>query len=291
MQTFIHNPIIRDYFMTEGHMSCRKGRDECITCAVDQIFTEFYTSNKTSGFGPVSLLNAAWRTNKSLAGYSEQDAHEFWQFMVEQLHQALHITGQEPQSPCSCIVHRTFSSDLLSTITCTQCDNVTSTVDPIIDISLGITQAEDLMTCLRNFTKKEKLDIKYNCSHCHERTQAMKQLSIKKFPNTLAIQLKRFEHNAQSVKLEKYISFPLFMNMSEFSSTCASKGTMDSRLTYELFGVVCHIGSVNTGHYVVVIKNNQGQWFKFDDSVVTLMAVEQVLQIKAYLLFYMVHKL
>jgi ubiquitin carboxyl-terminal hydrolase 22/27/51 len=246
--------------------------------------------NTTSGYGPVSLLNAAWRTNKSLAGYSEQDAHEFWQFMVEQLHQGL-MPGHDSHAACSCVLHKTFSSDLLSSITCTKCGNVTSTVDPIIDISLGISQSDDLMTCFKNFTKNEKLDIKYNCSNCHERTQATKQLSILKFPNTLAIQLKRFEHNAQSVKLEKYIKFPMFMNMSEFSSSYTKSGNFDPQLTYELFAVVCHIGSVNTGHYVVVVKNNQGRWFKFDDSMVTLMSVEQVSQLKAYLLFYMVHKL
>lgn len=147
------------------------------------------------------------------------------------------------------------------------------------------------MQCFKNFTKTETLDIKYNCSKCQQRTNATKQLSIKKFPNTLAIQLKRFEHNSQSVKLEKYISFPMYMNMSEYSSEFRTSGKFDPQLTYELFAVVCHIGSVNTGHYVVVVKNNEGQWFKFDDSMVTLMAAEQVLQLKAYLLFYMVHKL
>ncbi|CEP21725.1 K11366 ubiquitin carboxyl-terminal hydrolase 22/27/51 [Cyberlindnera jadinii] len=298
LQTFIHNPIIRDYFMTDGHLECPKNKDECITCALDEIFTEFYTSNKTCGFGPVSLLNAAWRANKSLAGYSEQDAHEFWQFMVEQLHQALSIQDTSNgknhhyhHSNCSCILHKTFSSDLLSTITCDDCGNVTSTVDPCIDISLGITNSDDLMTCFRNFTKKEKLDIKYSCAKCHTRTNATKRLSILKFPNTLAIQLKRFEHNAQSVKLEKFISFPMFMNMSEFSSSYSTTNRFDPELTYELFAVVCHIGSVNTGHYIVVVKNNQGQWFRFDDSVVTLLTVDQVSQLKAYLLFYIVHKM
>ncbi|ONH69314.1 Ubiquitin carboxyl-terminal hydrolase 8 [Cyberlindnera fabianii] len=301
IQTFIHNPIIRDYFMTEGHMDCSKSKHECITCCLDEMFTDFYTSNKTSGFGPVNLLSAAWKANKSLAGYSEQDAHEFWQFMVNQLHKGLN-KGQSSSSAssassnsshksCSCILHKTFSSDLQSSITCTRCGNITNTIDPIIDISLEVSQSPDLLTCLKNFTKTENLDIKYSCSSCGERTEATKKLTFKKFPNTLAIQLKRFEHNAQSVKLENFIAFPMFMNMSEFSTDYEVTRKMDPSLSYELFAIVCHIGSVNTGHYVVVIKNNQGQWFKFDDSVVTLMSVEQVSQLKAYLLFYIVHKM
>lgn len=303
IQTFVHNPIIRDYFMTVGHMYCPKDKADCITCALDEIFTSFYTSNKTSGFGPVSLLNAAWKINKSLAGYSEQDAHEFWQFLVNQLHQDLidktkdlslslkqgtdHVEGDS----CSCIVHKTFSSDLQSSITCLQCGNVTDTVDPVIDFSLGIKHSDNLHQCFKHFTQDEKLDVKYNCSKCKERTSVRKRLSILKLPNVLAIQLKRFEHTSASVKLENFIKFPMFLNMSEFSTSYQTSGEIDPTLNYELFAIICHIGSVNTGHYIAVIKNNKGEWFKFDDSVVTLITNEQVSKLTAYLLFYVINKL
>ena len=79
--------------------------------------------------------------------------------------------------------------------------------------------------------------------------------------------------------------------MSEFATNYEVDKKQNPYLNYELFGVVCHIGSVNTGHYVTVIKNNEGKWFKFDDSVVTLMTWGQVSQLKAYMLFYMIHKL
>jgi len=291
LQTIIHNPLIREYFMTEGHMDCPKSKNDCITCCVDEIFTDFYTSNKTSGFGPTSLLNAAWKTNKSLAGYSEQDAHEFWQFLVNQLHHDLTDGKNHNTSSCQCVVHKAFSSDLQSSIKCLECKNITKTIDPIIDISLEITNNDNLIDCLKNFTKVENLDIKYSCSNCNKRTNATKKLLISKFPNVLSIQLKRFKHSNQSVKIEKFISFPRLINMNEFSATYASTQIEDPTLNYELFGVICHIGSVNTGHYVAIIKNNEGKWFKFDDSVVTLMTWEQVSQLKAYLLFYMIHKL
>lgn len=305
VQTIVHNPIIRDYFMSEGHMFCPRDKNECITCAIDEIFTCFYTSPKTSGFGPVSLLNAAWKTNKSLAGYSEQDAHEFWQFLVNHIHQDLTDASKNPNkkelidhdhrsldhSSCSCIIHKTFSTDLQSAITCSECGNVTNTVDMAIDISLGIKNSDNLTTCFENFTKEEKLDIKYNCSVCQRRTSASKRLSILKFPNVLSIQLKRFEHHSTSLKLENYIKFPMFINMSQFSTQYQTTGDIDPSLTYELFAIVCHIGSVNTGHYVTVVKSSSGGWFKFDDSVITSMTSEQVSQLRAYLLFYIVHKL
>lgn len=297
--------------MTEGHVNCSRGKSSCITCCIDEIFTEFYASKDNSGFGPTSLLNASWKINRSLAGYSEQDAHEFFQFLINHLHQDITQTNtnisidenkdssrnnshstKKHNSPCSCIIHKTFSSDLQSSITCLECNNVTNTIDPIIDISLEISpNATNLVDCLRNFTRNEKLDIKYNCSNCHSRTNAMKKLSILKFPNVLAFQLKRFKHDNFSVKLENIIKFPSFLNVSEFATNAQSSTEIDPELNYELFGIVCHIGSVNTGHYIALVKNIDGQWFKCDDSIITMITTEQALSVKAYLLFYIVHKL
>ncbi|CCH45581.1 Ubiquitin carboxyl-terminal hydrolase [Wickerhamomyces ciferrii] len=291
LQTIIHNPIIRNYFMSEGHIDCLKGKNECITCCVDEIITDFFTSNKTSGFGPTSLLSAAWKSNKSLAGYSEQDAHEFWQFLVNELHHGLTSGDNHNSSTCDCVVHKAFSSDLQSSITCLECGNITNATDPMIDLSLEISgQNDNVVDCLRNFTQTEQLDIKYSCSKCNQRTNATKQLSILKFPNVLSLQLKRFKHNNQSIKIESFIKFPMFINMSEFA-TISNNVPQAGALNYELFAVVCHIGSVNTGHYITVIKNNEGKWFRFDDSVVTLLEWEQVSKLQAYLLFYMIHQL
>ncbi|KAH3688728.1 hypothetical protein WICPIJ_000282 [Wickerhamomyces pijperi] len=294
LQTFIHNPIIRDYFLTEGHSKCGKLRNECITCCVDEIFINFFTSNDRQGYGPVSFLNAAWRKNKLLAGYSQQDAHEFWQFLVNQLHQDLKPDARKPSDPhfrCQCVAHQCFASDLQSSIKCSQCGTITTTVDPIIDISLDITHSDDLKGCFHNFVKTEKLDIKYSCNNCQERTPASKKLSILKFPNVLAIQLKRFEHSNQSSKIDKYVSFPFYMDMNPYSTSFQSTGVSDPALNYELFAIVCHIGTVNTGHYIVCIKDSQGRWWKFDDSVVVMLSREEVQNMKAYLLFYGVHKL
>lgn len=66
---------------------------------------------------------------------------------------------------------------------------------------------------------------------------------------------------------------------------------LDGDKIFELFALVCHIGSVNTGHYIVIIKNGNGQWLKFDDSVISLISQEEVVKANAYLLFYITHKI
>ena len=52
--------------------------------------------------------------------------------------------------------------------------------------------------------------------------------------------------------------------------------------------VVSHQGTVDQGHYTTVSKTEDGQWFKFNDSVVTSVTEEQVLEQQAYLLFYII---
>lgn len=67
-------------------------------------------------------------------------------------------------------------------------------------------------------------------------------------------------------KLNKRINFPEILNMAPYMS-----GTSDKSPIYQLYGVVVHLDVMNatfTGHYVSYIKNNQGRWFKADDSTV-----------------------
>lgn len=323
LQTFIHNPFIRNYFLSGYHMDCNKKPEDCLFCCVDEIFKNFYTSSTFNGFGPTSLLTASWKVKRSLAGYSEQDAHEFWQFLVHQLHKndtkrIRNNNNSKEQTPsldtnnntsftltssshCNCLTHDTFAGELQSSIKCKDCNKLTITVDPMLDISLEISEKnssssvsssnknskslESLINCLDKFTKSEKLDVRYSCSNCNKKTEATKKLLIKKLPKTLTIQLKRFEHLGISSKIDYPIEIPLILEMSKYS---LDKSELKP---YELFAVVCHIGSVNTGHYISMIKNKDGMWFKFDDATVTRVTEREVLNSKAYLLFYIIHEL
>lgn len=47
--------------------------------------------------------------------------------------------------------------------------------------------------------------------------------------------------------------------------------TSDKSPLYSLYAVVVHLDIMNaaySGHYVCYVKNNQGEWFKIDDSSV-----------------------
>lgn len=311
LQTLIHNPIIKyQFFNNDDHFfSCDKRMlgdviDEtnaCITCSIDDIFQHVYTSTSNEGYGITRLLTTAWYKKKSLAGFQEQDAHEFWQFLLDEFHSDYKrvIANQnkhEDDDECKCISHVTFSGELQSSVKCLRCESVTTTIDPLMDLSLEIKAKEgekiSLYDCLDLYTKEEKLDVKYTCQNCQDKTEATKSLKLKTIPPVLAIQLKRFEHNLfndTSSKIETPVETPFFLNLSKYAYDLSDE--VDENKIFELFAVVCHIGLVHTGHYVVLIKNGNGQWFKFDDSIVSLISYEEVSKVNAYLLFYLTHKL
>ena len=40
----------------------------------------------------------------------------------------------------------------------------------------------------------------------------------------------------------------------------------DKNIVYNVYGISCHIGGVNSGHYIAYCKNIiNNQWYKFDD--------------------------
>lgn len=59
---------------------------------------------------------------------------------------------------------------------------------------------------------------------------------------------------------------------------------------YDLATVVVHIGKIDAGHYICYSKRDD-QWFKFDDSKVTMATEAQVMGVDAYLLFYVIRSL
>ncbi|KAG7195028.1 uncharacterized protein KQ657_004141 [Scheffersomyces spartinae] len=316
LQTLVHNPIIKyQFFNNDVHfLNCESNllysegvgslneSNSCITCSIDHIFKEFYTSTEHGGFGMTNLLATAWYKKKSLAGFQEQDAHEFWQFLLNEFHSDYErVTGQNHSGEdCKCITHTTFHGELQSSIRCTSCDSVTTTIDPMIDVSLEIKKSKNskdtisLYDCLDLFTQEERLDTMYTCKHCGEKTNAYKSLKVNKTPPVFSIQLKRFEHilhNDTSNKLDIPVKVPLYLNLTKYIVGNNQQNEIGEKYIYELFALVTHIGSVNTGHYIVLIKQGDGQWLKFDDSVITLVSQKEVDNTPAYLLYYITHRI
>ncbi|EFQ87101.1 hypothetical protein CFE70_005511 [Pyrenophora teres f. teres 0-1] len=301
LQTLVHNPFIRNFYLSEGHKQTDCENASCVSCALDEMFVEFHSAEKTEGFGAVSMLMGSWLAGEALAGYQQQDAHEYMQFILNTLHLA-NGGSTDDSEDCKCVVHQTFC-------------------DPYMDLSLDVRiqgkkrkqqLAEkgeetplDLRDCLERFTVKEKLgSAEYTCRNCDSPQNATKQLSIKRLPPVLSIHLKRFEHTkSTSSKIETPVRFPVKLDIHPY--TTAHKAAMraaktsgappsnhnvnspTNALVYELSSVVVHKGKIDSGHYVSYSREGS-DWFMFDDSKVVLVSEAEVLAAEAYLLFYMV---
>lgn len=60
LQTLVHNPFVRNYYLSEGHKQMECEKESCVSCALDEMFVEFYSSDKNEGFGAVQMLLGSW---------------------------------------------------------------------------------------------------------------------------------------------------------------------------------------------------------------------------------------
>lgn len=253
LQSLIHNPFIRSFYLNEGHKSSECERDACTSCALDDIFTDFYGQEKHEGYGAVHMLQGCWKGGGGLAGYSQQDAHEYLGFILNSLHTANteeDDENEETQSTardakrCDCVIHQTFGGVYKSTVTCSACRNATNTFDAFTDLSLDIkapavstkkkkvaltngAAAKDnlsmeLTECLTRFTSSETLSAdNYTCRKCDKSAEAEKRLRLHRLPPVLPIHLKRFSHSktsAQSTKVDTRVRFPFSLNIAPYTT-------------------------------------------------------------------------
>lgn len=121
----------------------------------------------TAPFGPTNFMYSMWQSSSELAGYAQQDAHEFlisckyttlpsylsW-LVLTQLFFATALNLLHSSTPnhknvdCPCIVHSTFAGQLRSEVKCGKCSNVTTSADPFLDLSLDLRPGKNVMTGL-----------------------------------------------------------------------------------------------------------------------------------------------
>jgi hypothetical protein len=61
LQSLIHNPLVRNFYLSDGHKQKECVQTNCMSCAMDEVFSEFFTSDKMDGYGPVNLLTTSWK--------------------------------------------------------------------------------------------------------------------------------------------------------------------------------------------------------------------------------------
>ncbi|VDP05248.1 unnamed protein product [Soboliphyme baturini] len=312
VQALTHTPLLRDYFLSDQHRPCR--RSKCLMCQMNRLFQEFYCGAKTP-YIPFQLLYLVWNHAPNLAGYKQQDAHEFFIAILDVMHRHSKVATKQDAS-CSCIVDQIFAGVLQSDLKCRDCGGVSTTFEPYYDISLDLGSdffadktlngsmfplPTTLQDCLHRFTFAEYLGsmAKIKCTRCDRYEESTKQLTFNKLPIVACFHLKRFEHhNKLHKKISSAITFPQFLDMTPFTSHFRNRTRPSTCITstseilntlknkYALYAVVNHHGTIESGHYTCFIRQLNDQWFRCDDHVITRASIDEVLNSEGYMLFY-----
>ncbi|CAI7657835.1 unnamed protein product [Penicillium glandicola] len=201
---------------------------------------------------PTSFRNFCGRLNREWAIDRQQDAKEFFDFVVDCLHEDLNINWQRtPLRPLTfseemqrermpmtkvsriewdryCHREESFISSLFagqhaSRLRCTTCRQTSTTYEAFYSISVEIppTGAGDIYQCLRSYCQEEMLsgDEVWKCPHCKCKRMATKQIIITRAPQILVVHFKRFSASkTQSArKIHTPIEFPLHgLRMDDF---------------------------------------------------------------------------
>lgn len=147
--------------------------------------------------------------------------------------------------------------------------------------------AVNLHDCMGAFFSADELkgDNMYSCEKCNKLRNGLKFSRVLALPEMLCVHLKRFRHDlSYSSKIGSPVVFPMTgLDMRQYlHKDCKSKIS-----TYDLSAVICHHGTVGSGHYICYAKHAPtDKWFEYDDQTVSPVLAETVQNCEAYVLFY-----
>ncbi|KAJ5452839.1 Peptidase C19 ubiquitin carboxyl-terminal hydrolase 2 [Penicillium cf. griseofulvum] len=250
---------------------------------------------------PTSFRNFCGRLNREWAIDRQQDAKEFFDFVVDCLHEDLNINWQRtPLRPLTfseemqrermpmtkvsriewdryCHREESFISSLFagqhaSRLRCTTCRQTSTTYEAFYSISVEIppTGAGDIYQCLRSYCQEEMLsgDERTKDSHPH------------RIPASWSTNGRFCDCSPSPPPPE--------------AGAPPTTGATVPPFTYDAFAVLRHIGSsMGSGHYISLVRDAERQcWRKFDDERATdfnprdLRARDRLQNEQAYIVFY-----
>ena len=155
-------------------------------------------------------------------------------------------------------------------------DEITHTFEPFQVLSLEIPPKKGdvditLTNCIEKFMESEQID-----------SNTQKRFYFWNTPQNLIISLKRFDN--QGNKNDERIVYTDILDLSKFS-----KGYKREKVIYTLYGICCHNGTGQFGHYFSLCrKNGFPNWYKHDDENIRLIDSNGALPLtcSAYIFFY-----
>ncbi|KIW14433.1 hypothetical protein PV08_07216 [Exophiala spinifera] len=199
---------------------------------------------------PSTFRNFCGRMNREWVIDRQQDAKEFFDFIVDCLHEDLNVnwertplrpltTAEEMQrermeiaraSPIEwkryehrdhSFLSSLFAGQHASRLRCLTCKRTSTTYEAFYSISIEIPRsgAGHIYDCLNSYCREEKLSELWRCPYCKGEREATKQIILTRLPQFLVIHFKRFaaSKHEKAKKIHTPIEFPLYgLSMDDF---------------------------------------------------------------------------
>ncbi|VDK33838.1 unnamed protein product [Taenia asiatica] len=260
-------------------------KETLLSCLADLFYAVTTKKKKVGQIPPKKFVQRLKRENALFDNYLPQDAHEFLNYLLNQIADILQAENASEEATkkgssaggdadanarenTRTWIHEIFQGTLTNETRCLNCETVRTKDEDFLDLSVDIKQYTSITNCLQCFSNTETIqsENKYYCEVCRCKQEAQKRMRVKRLPELLALHLKRFKYSENAnrfIKLSYYVPFPQELRLFNTSDDASNPDQL-----YELMAVVVHSGSgLNRGHYISLVKSD-GIWLLFDDEYV-----------------------
>ncbi|WJX33702.1 Ubiquitin carboxyl-terminal hydrolase 3 [Trifolium repens] len=160
--------------------------ENLLTCLAE-LFSQISSQKRKTGvIAPKRFVQRLKKQNELFRSYMHQDAHEFLNYLLNELVDILEkeaqaakddqetllpsekiangpkksglANGAKKEPPLATWVHKNFQGILTNETRCLQCETVTARDETFFDLSLDIEQNSSITSCLKNFSSTETLN-------------------------------------------------------------------------------------------------------------------------------------
>lgn len=194
--------------------------EDCIPYQLSLLFSKLQISDseyvETTGL----TKSFQWDMRES---FQQHDVQEFCRVLFDAIEQSVEGTSQAN------VINELYQGTFIDYVKCLKCGQESCREDKFLDISLPVRNDFDKIynksveMALSGYVKYEELsgENKYFCEKCRCKNDAIKGLKFKSLPKILALQLKRFDldmNTLQRIKLNDKVTFPEVLNMNPYIS-------------------------------------------------------------------------
>ncbi|CAN8061518.1 unnamed protein product [Agarophyton chilense] len=283
--------------------------EETMLTALGDLFMQIATQKKRTGsVPPKTFVNKLRQENELFSSYMHQDAHEFLNFILNEVVECLHkensakrqreqngiskdsysnyltnVNGKlqngtaitphhdtvsEERGNPKTFVHELFEGHLSNEVRCLCCETVTQRVESFFDLSVDVEQNSSLTSCLRNFSSTELLE-KQDKFFCDACCSLQEAERRMRIKQLPKILALHLKRFKYVEPLGKYKKLNYRVVFPLELRLCnTSDDAEDPDRLYSLFAVVVHVGSGPNQGHYVSLIKSHRQWLMFDDDAV-----------------------